>query len=77
MHQDDILGQTLQQYSPIHQVSDREVRNIVGLGQVQVLYSLLYLSKLEFDFQKIGLRMGLKVSKMDIFEMFYANVPEY
>ena len=51
MHQDDILAQILQQYSPIHLVADIAVRNIVELGQVQVLYSLLYLSKLEFDFQ--------------------------
>ena len=73
MHQDDILAQTLQQYSPIHLVADIVVRNIVELGPVQVLCSLLYLSRLEFDFKKIG----LKVSKIDMFQMFYSNVPEY
>ena len=73
MHQDDILAQILQQYSPIHLVFDIEVRNIVELGPVQVLCSLLYLSKLEFDFKKIGLR----IAKIDMFEMFYSDVPEY
>ena len=52
MHQDDILAQTLQQYSPIHLVADIKVHNIVELGPVQVLCSLLYLSRLEFDLKK-------------------------